>query len=110
MLAEAGTLSAAIVDHADRMELGLSTMVAAGNRADVVATDLLSYWIEDDRTDAVLLYLAARHLRPRFVRAPGPPRAQHAGRGTAHLDGVGAASVRRRRRRPPWPRCSDRRA
>jgi acyl-CoA synthetase (NDP forming)/RimJ/RimL family protein N-acetyltransferase len=69
MLAEAGTLSAAIVDHAQRMELGVSTMVAAGNRADVTATDLLSYWSEDDGTHAVLLYLAARHVRPRFVRA-----------------------------------------
>ena len=69
VMAEAGTLSAAIVDHAARMDLGLSTMVAAGNRADVSATDLLSYWTDDDGTDAVLLYLAARHLRPRFVRA-----------------------------------------
>lgn len=69
VMAEAGTLSAAIVDHAARMELGLSTMVAAGNRVDVNASDLLSYWTEDDRTGAVLLYLAARHLRPRFVRA-----------------------------------------
>ncbi len=69
LLAEAGTLSAGIVDHAQRMELGLSTMVAAGNRADVSASDLLSYWTDDDRTAAVLMYLAARHLRPRLVRA-----------------------------------------
>lgn len=69
LLAEAGTLSAAIIDHAERMELGLSTMVAAGNRADISATDLLSYWTEDDSTSAVLMYLATRHLRPRFVRA-----------------------------------------
>jgi acyl-CoA synthetase (NDP forming)/RimJ/RimL family protein N-acetyltransferase len=69
MLTEAGLLSAAIVGHAVVNELGLSTFVAAGNRADVAATDLLSYWIEDERTDAVLLYLAARALPPRFVRA-----------------------------------------
>ena len=69
MLAEAGTLSAGILDHAQRMGLGMSTMVAAGNRADVSASDLLSYWIEDHQTHAVLLYLAARHLHPRFVRA-----------------------------------------
>lgn len=69
LLAEAGTLSAAIVDHAGRMELGVSTMVAAGNRADVSATDLLSYWTDDENTTAVLMYLASRNLRPRFVRA-----------------------------------------
>ena len=69
VMAEAGTLAAGIVDHAARMELGLSTMVAAGNRADVSASDLLSYWTEDDRTRAILMYLAARHLQPRFVRA-----------------------------------------
>ncbi len=69
VLAEAGTLSAAILDHAERMELGLSTMATVGNRADVSGSDLLSYWIEDPRTDAVLMYLAARQLPPRFVRA-----------------------------------------
>ena len=69
MLAEAGILSASILEHARRTGLGLSTMVAAGNRADVSATDLLSYWIDDEATDAVLLYLAARNLQPRFVRA-----------------------------------------
>jgi len=69
MLAEAGTLSAAIVEHARRMDLGVSTMVAAGNRADVGATDLLSFWSEDESTAGVLLYLVARDLRPRFVRA-----------------------------------------
>lgn len=69
MLTEAGTLSAAIVEHARRMDLGVSTMVASGNRADVSETDLLSFWSEDDTTEGVLLYLVARNLRQRFVRA-----------------------------------------
>jgi acyl-CoA synthetase (NDP forming)/RimJ/RimL family protein N-acetyltransferase len=96
VLAEAGTLSAAIVDHAVRMELGVSTMVAAGNRADVTASDLLSYWTEDERTDAVLMYLAARHLRPRFVRAARaaslrkPVVALHTSLGVGDGDGDGA--------------------
>jgi acyl-CoA synthetase (NDP forming) len=100
-MAEAGTLSAAIVDHADRMDLGLSTMVAAGNRADVSATDLLSYWTEDDNTDAVLLYLAARHLRPRFVRAARaaslqlPVAALHTSMAVATGAGRGGDAARR---------------
>jgi acyl-CoA synthetase (NDP forming)/RimJ/RimL family protein N-acetyltransferase len=69
VLAESGTLAAAIIDHAVRVDLGISTLVAAGNRADISATDLLSYWSEDEATGVVLLYLAARDLQPRFVRA-----------------------------------------
>lgn len=69
VLTEAGTLAAAIIDYAARIELGVSTFVAAGNRADVTVSDLLSYWVEDDRTDAVLLSLATKSLLPRFVRA-----------------------------------------
>ncbi len=101
VMAEAGTLSAAIVDHAVRMELGVSTMVAAGNRADVGATDLLSYWTEDDSTDAVLLYLAARHLRPRFVRAARaaslhlPVAALHTSMAVAASPGRGGDAARR---------------
>ncbi len=69
MLAESGTLAAAIIEHAVRMDLGISTLVAAGNRADISVSDLLSYWCEDDATAGVLLYLAAHDLQPRFVRA-----------------------------------------
>ena len=69
MLAESGTLAAAIIEHAVRMDLGISTLVAAGNRADISVGDLLSYWCEDDATAGVLLYLAAHDLQPRFVRA-----------------------------------------
>lgn len=69
LLAEAGTLSAAIVEHARRVDLGISTMVAAGNRADLGPSDLLSCWAADDGTAAVLMYLGAQHLTPRFVRA-----------------------------------------
>ncbi len=69
MLAESGTLAAAIIEHAVRMDLGISTLVAAGNRADISVGDLLSYWCEDDATAGVLLYLAAHDLAPRFVRA-----------------------------------------
>ena len=69
MLSESGTLAAAILDHAERTGLGFSTFVAAGIPADVSSADLLSYWTDDDATGAVLLYLAARGLPPRFVRA-----------------------------------------
>ena len=69
VLTEAGTLAAAIIEHAARIDLGISTFIAAGNRADITSSDLLSYWIEDEGTDAVLLSLASGSLLPRFVRA-----------------------------------------
>jgi acyl-CoA synthetase (NDP forming)/RimJ/RimL family protein N-acetyltransferase len=69
VMSEAGTLAAAIVDHAERTHLGVSTFVAAGNRSDLGAADLLSYWADDDATAAVLLYLRSSGLPPRLVRA-----------------------------------------
>lgn len=69
VLTEAGTLAAAIIEYAARIDLGISTFIAAGNRADITVSDLLSYWVEDERTDAVLLSLATKSLLPRFVRA-----------------------------------------
>lgn len=69
ILTEAGTLSAAIVEHAVRSDLGVSTVVAPGNRADVAASDLLRYWAEDEHTGGVLLYVSAPRLKPRYVRA-----------------------------------------
>ena len=68
VLSESGTLAAAVVDHAERFQLGVSTFVAAGNPADVGAADLLSYWA-DDESVAVLLYLRSSALPPRLVRA-----------------------------------------
>lgn len=69
VLSETGTLAAAMVEHAARTGMGVSTFVAAGNRLDVSATDLLSYWLEDDCTNAVLLSLTGQDSVPRFIRA-----------------------------------------
>jgi len=105
LLAESGLLSASIIQHAVRTELGLSTFVAAGNRADVAATDLLSYWIEDEATDAVLMYLAARALPPRFVRAARaaamdmPVAALHTALSGAAVRGASRAEARAAERR-----------
>ncbi|MFZ2511280.1 MAG: acetate--CoA ligase family protein, partial [Gordonia sp. (in: high G+C Gram-positive bacteria)] len=54
---QSGALGITILDHAAQRQLGLSTFVSAGNRADVSGNDLLQYWDTDDSTDVVLLYL-----------------------------------------------------
>lgn len=54
---QSGALGIAILDTAARRQLGLSTFVSAGNRADVSGNDVLQYWDTDEATDVVLLYL-----------------------------------------------------
>jgi acetyl coenzyme A synthetase (ADP forming)-like protein len=57
MLSQSGALGLAILEHARRLNLGISTFVSVGNKPDVSANDLLQYWEEDPRTDVILLYL-----------------------------------------------------
>ena len=57
MLSQSGALGLAILDHARRLQIGLSTFVSVGNKADVSGNDLLQYWEHDPHTDVILLYL-----------------------------------------------------
>ncbi|MGH9247334.1 MAG: GNAT family N-acetyltransferase [Acidimicrobiales bacterium] len=67
--AQPGTLGAAIVERTRAIGLGLSAMVAVGNKADVSGNDLLRYWETDPRTRLVLLYLESFGNPRRFSRA-----------------------------------------
>jgi acetate---CoA ligase (ADP-forming) len=57
MFSQSGALGIAILDYARLRNLGISTFVSAGNRADVSSNDLLAYWAEDPRTSVIMLYL-----------------------------------------------------
>jgi acetyl coenzyme A synthetase (ADP forming)-like protein len=57
MLSQSGALGLAILDHAHRLQIGLSTFVSVGNKADVSGNDLLQFWEHDPHTDVILLYL-----------------------------------------------------
>lgn len=57
LLTQSGALGQAILDYARLLNLGLSHFVSVGNKADVSGNDLLQYWLQDDRTKVVLLYL-----------------------------------------------------
>jgi acetyltransferase len=50
------------------MNLGLSSFVSIGNRADVSSNDLLEYWVDDPATDIILLYLESFGNPRRFTR------------------------------------------
>ncbi|QKT07466.1 GNAT family N-acetyltransferase [Gordonia sp. X0973] len=65
---QSGTLGIAILDTAARRQLGLSTFVSAGNRADVSGNDVLQYWDTDDATEVVLLYLESFGNPRKFSR------------------------------------------
>jgi acetate---CoA ligase (ADP-forming) len=57
MSTQSGALGLAILDYARRLNIGISSFVSVGNKADVSGNDLLQYWAEDPRTSVILLYL-----------------------------------------------------
>jgi acetyl coenzyme A synthetase (ADP forming)-like protein len=57
MSSQSGALGVAILDYAQALNIGFSTFLSVGNKADVSGNDLIQYWAEDDRTDVILLYL-----------------------------------------------------
>jgi len=54
---QSGALGLAIMEFANSLNLGISTFVSVGNKADISGNDLLRYWESDDDTDVILLYL-----------------------------------------------------
>jgi acyl-CoA synthetase (NDP forming)/GNAT superfamily N-acetyltransferase len=66
--AQSGAVGIAVLDHASRAGLGVSTFVSLGNKADVSSNDLLSYWFSDPATHAVALYLESFGNPRKFAR------------------------------------------
>ncbi|HEX6641736.1 MAG TPA: acetate--CoA ligase family protein, partial [Thermoanaerobaculia bacterium] len=57
MSSQSGALGLAVLDYAKSLNIGFSTFVSVGNKADVSGNDLIQYWAEDPNTDVILLYL-----------------------------------------------------
>ena len=68
MLSQSGALGLAILDYARQLNIGMSTFVSVGNKADVSGNDLLSYWADDPRTGIVVLYLESFGNPRKFAR------------------------------------------
>ena len=68
LFAHSGALGIAILDSAARRGLGISVFATAGNRADVSGNDFMQYWIDDDSTRAVGLYLESMGNPRKFSR------------------------------------------
>ncbi|MGB0384480.1 MAG: GNAT family N-acetyltransferase, partial [Ardenticatenaceae bacterium] len=58
----------AVLGLTEQLDLGLSTFVSLGNKADVSGNDLIQYWEEDEHTNVILLYLESFGNPRRFVR------------------------------------------
>jgi len=63
-----GALGLAVLDYAHELNIGLSSFVSVGNKADVSGNDLLSFWREDPRTDVVAFYLESFGNPRKFAR------------------------------------------
>jgi len=68
MSSQSGALGIAILDYARQLEIGISSFVSMGNKADVSGNDLLLYWEGDPATDVILLYLESFGHPRRFAR------------------------------------------
>ncbi len=70
-LSQSGALGLTLIDHANRLGLGLSTFVSVGNQADLSGNDFLAYWEHDEATDVILLYLESLENPREFARIAG---------------------------------------
>lgn len=68
LFAQSGPLGIAVLQSAGRRGLGLSSFASAGNRLDVSGNDLMQYWIDDDQTHGVGLYLESMGNPRKFSR------------------------------------------
>jgi len=68
LFAQSGALGIAVLGSASRRGLGVSVFVSAGNRADLSGNDLMQYWIDDEDTDVVGLYLESMGNPRKFSR------------------------------------------
>jgi acetyl coenzyme A synthetase (ADP forming)-like protein len=56
-LSQSGAVGLAVMSETRRRDIGLSSFVSVGNKADISGNDMLSYWDDDLRTSVILLYL-----------------------------------------------------
>jgi acyl-CoA synthetase (NDP forming)/GNAT superfamily N-acetyltransferase len=68
LFSQSGALGIAVLADAARRNLGISTFASAGNRVDVSGNDLMQYWIDDDETHVVGLYLESVGNPRKFFR------------------------------------------
>ena len=68
LFSQSGALGIAVLADAAKRNLGISIFASAGNRVDVSGNDFMQYWIDDDDTHVVGLYLESMGNPRKFSR------------------------------------------
>jgi acetyl coenzyme A synthetase (ADP forming)-like protein len=68
MSSQSGALGIAILDYAQRANIGISQFVSVGNKADVSGNDLILAWEDDPETDVITLYVESFGNPAKFSR------------------------------------------
>jgi len=65
---KSGALGLAVIEYANTLNLGLSTFISIGNKADLSGNDFIQYWDGDPATDVIALYLESLGNPRKFAR------------------------------------------
>ena len=68
VMTQSGAVGLAVMDQAQSLGIGISSMVSVGNKADISGNDLLQYWEDDAATKVCLLYLESFGNPRKFAR------------------------------------------
>jgi acyl-CoA synthetase (NDP forming) len=64
---QSGALGLAVLESSRALNLGLSSFVSLGNKADLSTNDLIEYWEQDPRTSVILMYVESFGNPRRFA-------------------------------------------
>jgi len=67
-LSQSGAMGLVTLRHASDLNIGISSFISVGNRADVSTNDMLEYWEKDKATKVILLYLESFGNPRKFAR------------------------------------------
>src|SRR5437868_10595330 len=68
VMSQSGALGLALMEEASNLDLGVSSFVSVGNKADLSGNDLMRYWHDDDATNVIMLYLESFGNPRKFAR------------------------------------------
>ncbi len=68
LFTQSHALGIAVLSHSDRRNLGISIFASAGNRADISGNDFMQFFLDDESTDVIGLYLESFGNPRKFSR------------------------------------------
>lgn len=68
LFSQSSAIGAVLSNSAVRRNIGVSSLISAGNRADVSGNDIMQYWEDDDATGVCALYLESIGNPRKFSR------------------------------------------